>query len=136
MVQPDRDPSTRDLTTRREEAMARIAVTTEALRGLEEALQAEPGLPESTAQALLSGARALCPVAASTGTELALSAGPDHRWTVFVRSDTSGPQLRVRRLRLDAGTGAPTTAPTPVTDIAAQLADLLRTDPLDTSALH
>jgi hypothetical protein len=38
--QPDRD-----LPARREEALARLAATTQALRGLEEALAAEPGMP-------------------------------------------------------------------------------------------
>jgi len=146
VAQPDRD-----LSARREEAMARLAVTTAALGVLEEALRAEPGLPVPTAQALLAGARALCPVAASTGAELAVSAGPDHMWTVFVRNDSAaGPRLRVRRLRLDtapatppSGTAAPGTAVSgtevtaPNTDVAGQLADLLRTGrPLDDGALR
>ena len=128
VAQPDRD-----LSARREDAMARLAVTTEALGVLEEALRAEPGLPEPTVQALLAGARALCPVAASTGAELAVSAGPDHRWTVFVRNDAAGPQLRVRRLRLDdtptpaTGSRAAQAADGQARDIAARLADLLRT---------
>ena len=92
VAQPDRD-----LLARREEALARLAVTTEALRGLEEALAAEPGMPAGTAQALLAGASALCPVAANTGTELAVSIGPHHGWTVDVGGDATGPQLRLRR---------------------------------------
>jgi hypothetical protein len=138
VAQPDRD-----LSARREEAMARLAVTTEALGVLEEALRAELGLPEPTAQALLAGARALCPVAASTGAELAVSAGPDHMWTVFVRNDDAGPRLRVRRLRLDAAPPAsPSAGLSPAADapggaVAGQLAGLLRTGrQLDDEALR
>ena len=109
--QPDRD-----LPSRREEALARLAVTTEALALLDDALRAEPDLPTATAQALLSGARALCPVAASTGTELSVSAGPDHAWTVHVIGDATGLTLRLERRRR---------APAP--DVAGQLAALLRT---------
>ena len=130
--QPDRD-----LSARREDALARLAVTTEALRLLEETLRAEPGLADDTAQALLSGARALCPVAASTGAELAVSAGPDHAWTVFVRADAAGPQLRVHRLRLDpAPSAGPVAPPAEGTDVAGRLADLLRTGGLDDGALR
>ena len=132
--QPDRD-----LSARREEALARLAVTNQALGVLEEALRSEPGLPEDIAQALLAGARYLCPVTASTGAELAVSAGPDHLWTVFVRSDASGPQLRVRRLRLDAATGPTSARPAggaevPTPDVAVRLADMLRTGPFDDGA--
>ena len=134
--QPDRD-----LSARREEALARLAVTNQALGVLEEALRSEPGLSQDTAQVLLAGARSLCPVAASTGAELSVSAGPDHLWTVFVRNDAAGPQLRVRRRRLDAA-GGPTAAdpaqatevPTP--DVAVRLADLLRTGPFDDGGLR
>ena len=135
--QPDRD-----LSARREEALARLAATNQALGVLEEALRSEPGLPEDAAQVLLAGARSLCPVAASSGVELAVSAGPDHRWTVFVRSDATGPHLRVRRLRLDAAASGPTAvAPAHVSevatpDVAVRLADLLRTGPFDDGGLR
>ena len=121
--QPDRD-----LPARREEALARLAVTTEALRGLEKALAADPRLPAGTAQALLAGARALCPVAANTGTELAVSAGPDHAWTVHVGGDATGPQFRLSRR--PPGDPAPPDGPAdpaPPPTVAGQLADLLRT---------
>jgi hypothetical protein len=90
--QPDRD-----LPARREEALARLAVTTEALHGLEKALAAELGISTGTAQALLAGASALCPVAANMGSELAVSVGPHHEWTVDVGGDATGPQLSLRR---------------------------------------
>jgi hypothetical protein len=117
--QPDRD-----LPARREEALARLAVTTEALRGLEEALAAEPEIPAATAQAMLAGASALCPVAANTGTELALSTGPHHGWTVHVGGDATGPQLRLRR----SSDPAPPDRTQPG-DVAGQLADLQRAGP-------
>jgi hypothetical protein len=117
--QPDRD-----LPARREEALTRLPVTTEALRGLEEALAAESGIPAGAAQALLAGASALCPVAANTGTELAVSAGPHHGWTVDVGGDATGPQLRLRR----SGDPAPPDRTQPG-DVAGQLADLLRAGP-------
>ena len=111
-------PTDRDLPSRQEEALARLAATTEALNLLDDRLLAEPDLPTGTAQALLGGARALCPVAASTGTELTVSAGPDHTWTVYVAGDAAGPTLRLERRRAD---------PAPTPDVAGQLAALLRT---------
>lgn len=114
----------RDLPARREEALARLAATTEALRGLEEALAAEPAMPAGAAQALLAGASALCPVAANTGTELAVSIGPHHGWTVGVGVDATGPQLRLRR----SGNPAPPDR-AQSGDVAGQLADLLRPGP-------
>jgi hypothetical protein len=127
MGQPDRD-----LVARREEALARLAVTTEALQVLEQTLRAEPGLPPAVAQALLAGARALCPVAASAHTELAVSADPQREWVVLVGSDEAGPLLHLSR-RSDEQ--APWSLPTPPTgspspDGAVQLADVLRNEPL------
>jgi hypothetical protein len=127
MVQPDRD-----LAARREEALARLAVTTEALQVLEQTMRAEPGLPPEVARTLLAGARALCPVAASAGTELAVSADPQREWVVLVGSDEAGPLLHLSR-RPDEQ--APWSMPTPPTgspspDVAVQLADVLWNDPL------
>lgn len=132
-TQPDRDPS-----ARRDEAMARLAVTTEALGELERALAVEPDLPDETARTLLAGSRALCPVAVSTGAELAVSAGPDHAWRVHVRSDGERPHLHLHRPdgarrppeappgSPGAGTSVPRAERPSAPDVAVQLADLLR----------
>jgi hypothetical protein len=123
--QPDRD-----LPARQEEALARLAATTEALNVLEETLGTEPDVLPETAHALLAGARALCPVAASTGTELVVSAGPDHRWSVRVAATDDGPRLRLRPVDAPptaSDVATPATG-TPATDVAGQLPDLLRSE--------
>jgi hypothetical protein len=111
----------RDSSMRRQEVMARLAATAEAVRALDDALQAEPGLPADAAAALINGARALVPVAVNTGVDYVVSAGPAHEWMVHVQSGPAGPGLTLERATVDQSTSV-----TPPDGVAARLADLLR----------
>jgi hypothetical protein len=116
MAAPDSD--LRPAPNRREVALSRVAATDSAMQSLAGPLADLVGdgeLAAESADVLRSAARALLTVAhGAPGSELRVSAGPEHRWGVRVSHERSGLHVDLE----DLGHAAPHTGPLVVESVS------------------